>query len=654
MGVNALFTAVSGLDSNQSYLGTIGNNIANSNTIGFKSSDPIFENLVSQTLGGTSNSQEGLGTDVFSIQSNYAQGGLENTTNPLNMAIDGNGFFVVQSPSGSTYYTRNGQFSENASGQIVDSTDQNVVMGYALNSDGSSSGTGGTPTAISLNTAAIQPKQTSGLNLTANLNSNITPQVSTGLAYPTTAGSANDNTFMGGYITNAVASGAGDTADTALNVSGMTYNGPNLGTPASSSTSTTNQVPTSLLIGNGDGTTNAYGVATYVVGTTDYNYYSSKPAAMTGTGWVSAGYYSISGGNGTPLPNGSSISSVILSGPLSSSVIPNTAISQADINVASTTGLSSGNYIQINANGNTGTDAYQFLNTVASVVSQSSPTTSGTVALSNAMPASYDIKSTATTGGYNVISGPSSDYYSAPINVYDSLGNALPLTVTFAPSSSTTGDWNVYYSIDGTAYQRESYGSIGTSTAFDTPDVTFTSKGAINTGQSLTLYDTPGYVSSTPGTLPDTANAMSISLNLDNLTQYAANSAATAFTQNGYTTGTLTSFTVDQSGRISGLFSNGQQEYLYQVALADFIAPTGLVSQGNSLYSESYASGQPTYGVASSGNFGYITDSALEQSNVDISSEFTNMIIAQNAYVANSKVLTTENSVLASLESSVQ
>jgi fagellar hook-basal body proteins len=124
MGANALFTAVSGLNANQTYLGVIGNNIANSNTIGFKSSDPIFQNLVSQTLSGVSSSQEGLGTSVYSIQQQFGQGALETTSNPLNMAVDGSGFFIVQSPNGSTYYTRNGQFSENAQGQIVDSTDR--------------------------------------------------------------------------------------------------------------------------------------------------------------------------------------------------------------------------------------------------------------------------------------------------------------------------------------------------------------------------------------------------------------------------------------------------------------------------------------------------------------------------------------------------
>ncbi len=586
MSVNALFTAVSGLNANQTYLGIIGNNIANSNTIGFKSSNPIFQNLVSQTLSGVSSSQEGLGTSVYSIQQQFGQGAMETTSNPLDMAVDGNGFFIVRSPNGSSYYTRNGQFSENAQGQIVDSTGQNVVQGYSLNAQGVS--TSGTPQPISLTTSAIPPKATTTAVLTANLDSNISTQT----APTTTAGN-----FMGGYLTSSAAVGS-----SALNVT-MTYNG------------TTGNAPTSLLIGNGNGTDNLYTVDSYVSGGTTYT-----PAT---------------------LPSGSVVTSVTLSSPLTSSVLENTAISQNTLGLTSVSGILAGSNIQINTNGtatSSTNDPYQFFNNVASVNSNS------TVNLSNAMP----IPSGGSfTAGGGVITGPANDYYSTTINAYDSLGDSLPMTVTFAPSSSTAGNWNVYYKINGTAAQRQALNST-------TPDITFNSEGQITSGISQTLTDVPAYVNPAPGTLPDGASEpLSVALNLNNVTQYAATSAATAFTQNGYSTGTLTSFTVDKGGRISGLFSNGQTKYLYQVALANFISPTGLVSEGNSLYSQSYSSGQPAVGVANSGNFGYITDSALEQSNVNISSEFTNMIIAQNAYVANSKVLTTENSVLRALETAI-
>ncbi len=586
MSVNALFTAVSGLNANQTYLGIIGNNIANSNTIGFKSSNPIFQNLVSQTLSGVSSSQEGLGTSVYSIQQQFGQGSMETTSNPLDMAVDGNGFFIVRSPNGSSYYTRNGQFSENAQGQIVDSTGQNIVQGYALNAQGVS--TSGTPQPISLTTSAIPPKATTTAVLTANLDSNISTQT----APTTTTGN-----FMGGYLTSSASVGS-----STVNVT-MTYNG------------ATGNAPTSLLIGNGNGTDNLYTVDSYVSGGTTYT-----PAT---------------------LPSGSAVTSVTLSSPLTSSVLENTAISQNALGLTSVSGILAGSNVQINTNGTAASstsDPYQFFNNVASVNSNS------TVNLSNAMPI---LSGGSFTAGGGVISGPANDYYSTTINTYDSLGDSLPMTVTFAPSSSTPGDWNVYYKVNGTAAQRQALNST-------TPDITFNSEGQITSGISQTLTDVPAYVDPAPGTLPDGASEpLNVALNLNNVTQYAATSAATAFTQNGYSTGTLTSFTVDKSGRISGLFSNGQTKYLYQVALANFISPTGLVSEGNSLYAQSYSSGQPAVGVANSGDFGYVTDSALEQSNVNISSEFTNMIIAQNAYVANSKVLTTENSVLRALETAI-
>ena len=595
MGANALFTAVSGLDSNQTYLGVIGNNIANSNTIAFKSSNPIFENLVSQTLSGTSSSQEGLGTDVYSIQQQFTQGALQNTSNPLNMAVDGNGFFIVQAPNGSTYYTRNGTFSENAQGQIVDSTGQNVVQGYALNSQGvQSSASIAKP--ISLTTAASAPKATTNANLTANLDAT-TP--STGQS----AAKIASTSFIGGYLSSSAQSG-----DTSISVN--------------MKTSGTVILPSQILIGNGDGSTNLYTVKSYTIagGTT------ANPGASEATG--------------------TTITGIILNSALTSDIQAGTAVSQNSLVLSSTQGLASGD-IQIEGETNTG-----FLDTIAT-----SDSNTNTITFTNALPI------TALSASPASVTSANGDY-STPINIYDSLGNPLSMTITFAPtvnasSAATnpgawnTGYWNVYYSINGST--SEQVGSGASSSSINSGNINFNSYGVMTKGQEQKASYYPQYDSALSSILPDgSTNPLTVQLNLNKVTQYAATSATTAFTQDGYATGTLTSFTVDQSGRISGQFSNGQTEYLYQVALADFVAPTGLVSEGNSLYSQSFASGQPAVGVANSGNFGYITDSALEQSNVDISSEFTNMIVAQNAYVANSKVLTTENSVLTALESSVQ
>jgi flagellar hook protein FlgE len=114
--------ALSGLSANAQYLSVIGNNLANINTVGFKSSTMTFADLVSQTVGGTSTNpaQIGLGTSVGSISAIFSQGSIEASREATNVAIQGNGFFVLAPPTGvGTSYTRAGNFSLNSTGELV-------------------------------------------------------------------------------------------------------------------------------------------------------------------------------------------------------------------------------------------------------------------------------------------------------------------------------------------------------------------------------------------------------------------------------------------------------------------------------------------------------------------------------------------------------
>src|SRR6185436_12534970 len=122
--------SLSGLNVNQQKLNVIGNNLANLNTVGFKSSSVQFMDLVSQSVGGASFNpmQAGLGATIGSISPNFKQGGIENTGVPTNAAIQGNGFFVVGDPSNRSY-TRAGDFSLNADGVLV-TPDGVPVQGY--------------------------------------------------------------------------------------------------------------------------------------------------------------------------------------------------------------------------------------------------------------------------------------------------------------------------------------------------------------------------------------------------------------------------------------------------------------------------------------------------------------------------------------------
>jgi flagellar hook protein FlgE len=119
--------------------------------------------------------------------------------------------------------------------------------------------------------------------------------------------------------------------------------------------------------------------------------------------------------------------------------------------------------------------------------------------------------------------------------------------------------------------------------------------------------------------------------------------------QDGFTNGTLQSFSIDATGTIVGSFTNGTTQALGQVLLADFNNPGGLVRANDNMYSVSPNSGSPVLGVAGEGSTSSIASGSLEMSNVDLAQEFTNMIVAQRGFQANSRVITTSDQMLEEL-----
>ncbi len=129
-------------------------------------------------------------------------------------------------------------------------------------------------------------------------------------------------------------------------------------------------------------------------------------------------------------------------------------------------------------------------------------------------------------------------------------------------------------------------------------------------------------------------------------TSYASGSATFSLTQDGYAPGTLMDVSISENGVISGMYTNGQTVELYTFAVADFTNQQGLYMEGSNLFSATTDSGQAIINTAGSAGFGTITANALEQSNVDTATELTNLIILQAAYQANSKVITTADTLL--------
>ncbi|MGW6175160.1 flagellar hook protein FlgE [Arthrobacter sp. NPDC055138] len=152
-----------------------------------------------------------------------------------------------------------------------------------------------------------------------------------------------------------------------------------------------------------------------------------------------------------------------------------------------------------------------------------------------------------------------------------------------------------------------------------------------------------------PTAASDTSLAGGIPVNLAAITGYAGLSTVAFDSQNGHAAGSLESFTMSPDGTLVGSFSNGAQAIVAQVALANFTNPGGLEKAGSSSYRVTANSGQVELGTAGSGGLGTLSGGSLEMSNVDLSQEFTNLIVAQRGFQANARIITTSDEVLQEL-----
>jgi flagellar hook protein FlgE len=151
-------------------------------------------------------------------------------------------------------------------------------------------------------------------------------------------------------------------------------------------------------------------------------------------------------------------------------------------------------------------------------------------------------------------------------------------------------------------------------------------------------------------TFADGATALPIKWNLETagaptITQTATASSTSATSTDGFASGTLQTYAVQSDGTIEGTFSSGQTLALGQVAVASFANVQGLVATGNNNYQATAASGSAVVGVAGTGGRGTVVGGSVEQSNVNIATEFAKLIVAQQAYSANAKTITTFNQV---------
>ena len=229
--------------------------------------------------------------------------------------------------------------------------------------------------------------------------------------------------------------------------------------------------------------------------------------------------------------------------------------------------------------------------------------------------------------------------YATTTTVYDSLGNAIPLTLTFTKDIALPNTWTAVPSVPPTV-------ALPASVSMTNGNLTFDAFGNLNAGAGDPVITiTPLISGATPLSITWDVYDAALASN-GNITQYSSTSGTTFQTQNGYPAGTLRTVDVNDFGVVTGSYSNGQLTPLFQLVMADFPSYYGLTKMGKNLYAESLESGTALLGTPQSGRLGSISTNAVEMSNVDLAAEFIKLITTQRAFQANSRVITTSDEIL--------
>jgi flagellar hook protein FlgE len=523
-------TALSGLNAASGNLNVTGHNIANASTTGFKFSRAEFADVYAVSFGGVARTATGSGVRLANVAQQFSQGNVEFTDNNLDLAVSGEGFFML-SDNGSRVYSRAGNFTVNREGYVVN------AHGHRL--------------------------QAYDVNPNTGMVSNFTPH---------------DMRFnLGDNEANATENiEINLTLDAQARVE--TVKRIDVGDPKTYNFSTTTTVYDSL------GTTH------------DATLYFQKAPAT---------------------------SAISLSGTLETGGAPHAYPSNP---VTVYDSLGDAHSININFV-NVGGDNWN-----------------------------VEITGDITHTEPNVAIGAGGSFTIPGVDFDGPLTGALPADLTFDLSGIVPGTLSKT-SID----EQVNNGPLGYwnvkmaigNQEFDTETIRFSSNGALATS--------PGWLDFTNGVIdsPDSGiadplvngfqpgnGAEAINIRVDfNGSRLGADSAVNNLVQDGYPTGRLSGVSVDASGVVYARYTNGQSDVIGAVALARFSNPNGLQQTGDTNWAESFESGSAQLGQAGSGIFGEIQSGALEASNVDISKQLVNMIIAQRDFQANAKMISTEDTI---------
>jgi len=680
------------------------NNIANVNTTGFKYSRANFSNLLAQTksiatapqgeLGGKNAVQVGLGSTVSSMTTIFSQGSIQNSDKNTDVAIQGDGFFIVSPDGGNTYkYTRAGDFKFDANGNFVDNNGF-ITQGWLRDPITKKVDSTAPITNINIPPGLTTPASpTAEVVLKANLNSgplveSFSPAYtlsSTAVTIEPAATDSNATAVNSGNI-GVMFSEAGKAFSLQENQGfWASYQNAEVVAPAAGTGTGGLDVTFNIDAELGLGTTvniTAADTGTVAGNASAFVAAINAKAAITGITASASTTNIITLTNTNSLDSASHNVDVVVNAGDDSGLVTATSTTAFRYQYSSSTGVNIAggddtfrtmaelrSFMQEDArsfgaipanNGITievdeaGKFKMQNLNTTADDYDMDFKITSFTDKRTGLVVSENTIFSTTMKAMNSVLTaGSAGTAYSQSINaathsssidVFDSLGSKHTLRMEFRKvelNTSTGSTWDMVI-------------SVPTPATIDTVAPTNEKTGSVrfnNDGSIASLI--PGNISfsGNNGSAPEQQVKLEFGTinGFDGMTSFDSRSSTSGISQDGFTGGDLIGVRIDQSGTIVGSFSNGRSFGLAQIAMSKFTNNEGLATEGGNIYVQTANSGDPTIGTAATSGRGFIQSSALEASNVDLSRSLTQLIIIQRGYQANGKTITTSDQLLETL-----
>lgn len=647
MATNFSLTALTGINSASTGLGVISNNISNAQTIGFKSSRAEFADLF---YGAQNN--PGTGARTQAVTQNFSQGAVNDTGNQLDLAISGNGLFILEDISGryEAVYTRNGSFKLDKDGFITDQMG-NKLQGF--NKDGalSTPSTNIYQTVLgSLNIGELNkvPKETSEVNFDMNLNGQdpVTyTTTSTGIKQSASGTLFDINTLKSqeydgapNYSTSKVIyDSLGGQHRMTVNYYKVAVNPPgeyDANLPPTNKINYSNETTdwyAQYIMEDFDPVTNTYfksgsGQDAYQNGVNNTAAYTALQAKITTAG--------------TPFN-----AQTFVTGLLRSDGSAVNTTSQEFNDVTGMTLQETLDYVR--------TQGLAFDVDTTTAVVASTPDSTRLALLFGNPTTGLDALNAARNAALQM--GLTQQQASqAASAAQKAAGTVDPLTPTnqlaafnaaFGIVNATTKITGVAPSIPDSVVQAYRFDSQGKLLDFN-PDGDFT-KIAGNLTPPAKITSPQSWYFDQPNTagIVGVSEALTFDADLTNFTQYAGAYNIRGVTQDGYAAGDLVNVQVNKDGTIEAQYSNGRSDTVAKLALANFSDQQGMQKLGNQMWAETAASGPRQLGNPQASGFGTIQAGALEYSNVDVTGELVNMIFMQKMYQASAQVISTDKTL---------